>query len=363
METLESNATLADYVIYDDLNGPSLAVAVGLEFLISLVINSGVLLATFTQPSSLKKPATIFLSFLVGANLILTIFFMPFTVISAAMSEWIFGSTDPQKQVVCQAVGFMFALSVGLSTYTLALISVDRFLFIVKPLLYIRFMNAKVALIIVACLYPLIILANVTPFFGFGSFEYSRSTSSCLPLWLGNSDYVLYFSLASIIPYSTIIITSVWTFVYTRQFLQRRRESNKSSYPFNNEQEKMRDSAYNHKVCNLIGIFGSLLIAHLVSLSPYITASIIGFIVGYDNVPSPVYATALVLYLLNAITISLIQAYFRPELRKILIRIWYVMSFCGRQSEEDGGMKYNTVPSPHASTNTNETNDTVDINV
>ena len=106
----------------------------------------------------------------------------------------------------------------------------------------------------------------------------------------------------------------------------------------------MRDSAYNHKVCNLIGIFGSLLIAHLVSLSPYITASIIGFIVGYDNVPSPVYATALVLYLLNTITISLIQAYFRPELRKILIRIWYVMSFCGGESEEDGGMKHNTVP-------------------
>uniref|UniRef100_A0A1X7TN64 G-protein coupled receptors family 1 profile domain-containing protein n=1 Tax=Amphimedon queenslandica TaxID=400682 RepID=A0A1X7TN64_AMPQE len=94
----------SDFTIADDINGPALAVVVGLEFLISLVINIGVLMATFAQPSSLKKPSTIFLSFLVGANLIMTLFFMPFTIISAAAGEWIFGSTYSQKTAVCTFV-------------------------------------------------------------------------------------------------------------------------------------------------------------------------------------------------------------------------------------------------------------------
>ena len=44
-------------------------------------------------------------------------------------------------------------------------------------------------------------------------------------------------------------------------------------------------------------------------------------------------------------------------------KYWYVMSFCGGKSKEANGIRSNTVPSPHASTNTNETNDAVDINV
>lgn len=353
---MENNVTIDYYAIYSDLNGIVLAVAVGLECLVSLVINAAVLFCTFAQPASLKKPSTIFLSFLIGSNLVMTIFFMPFTAISAAKGGWIFGATDSQKKATCQSVGFMFATCVGLSTHTLALISFDRFLFIVKPLTYIRLMTPKVALLIIACLYPLIVLANVTPFFGFGSFEYARSTSSCLPLWSGNKGYVLYFSVASIVPYSTIVITSAWTFVHTRHFLHKRRESNRSTYPLHKEQERLRDSAYNHKVCNLIGIFGSLLISHLLSIAPYIIVSIVGFIIGYSEVPSPVYATALVLYLLNIITISLIQSYFRPELRKILIRIWRIMT-CNRKSEQNSQLESNAVPSPHLSTQTNETVD------
>ena len=61
--------------------------------------------------------------------------------LTAAVGEWIFGKTAREKQAVCEFVGFMFGLCVGYSTHTLALISFDRFLFIVKPLLYIKYMK------------------------------------------------------------------------------------------------------------------------------------------------------------------------------------------------------------------------------
>lgn len=329
MAGVEENATFpllvddeeSNFTIAEDLNGTALAVAVGLECLISLVINVAVLLCTFAQPASLKKPSTIFLSLLVGANLIMTVFCMPFTAISAAMGGWIFGNTDAQKQSVCTFVGFMFGLSVGFSTHTLALISVDRFLFIVKPLVYIKYMKLKTALAIIACLYPTLTLINSTPLFGLGHIKYSIRVSSCLPVWSGHTDYVIFFSVISIIPYSTILITSAWTFVHTNNFFIRRLKMS-VNMQLTEEQKQSRHNAYNYRMCNLMGIFGALFIAHWLSLTPYVSVSVIGLFLGFDSIPNAVYATALCLYFLHTITVPQVQAYFRPELRKIIIALW-----------------------------------------
>ena len=327
LSSLVSTNEDSNFTIADDINGPALAVVVGLEFLISLVINSGVLLVTFAQPSSLKKPSTIFLSFLVGDNLIMILFFMPFTVISAATGEWIFGSTDSQKQAVCTFVGFMFSLSVGFSTHTFALISFDRFLFIVKPLVYIKYMNQRLALVIIACLYPVIILLNLTPLFGLGALEFSSRVSSCVPIWSGHTDYVLYFSLVSIIPYSTIIITSLWTIIHMNKFFKRNLEMS-LNMTLTEEQKQSRQSAYNYRICNLVGIFGALFTVYTISLIPYVCISVIGIIVDFDIVPNAVYAAVLCFYLLHTITIPQVQAYFRPELRKFFKAFWKKITQC-----------------------------------
>lgn len=325
------------FLVSEELHGPVLAVFVGLEMIVAVFINSCVLMCTLAQPSSLKKPSTIFLTLLIISNLIIVIFFMPFTVISAATGEWIFGRTDQQKQALCEFVGYMFGLSVGFSTHTLALISVDRCIFIVRPLLYIKYMKVKTALLILTCLIPVLALLNSTTFFGLGTIRFSESVSSCLPLWADNMNYVLFFSLLSIIPYTTIAITSVWTFVHTRNYFKRRQKSDKNTQKFYRGHDPQHEHVYSRKIHNLIGLFGSLLIVHLISLVPYITVSIIGFIIGYDNVPDYVYASVFVLYLLHTITNTIVQAYFRQEIRKVIIAIGkkLVCSLCGIVSSHD----------------------------
>ena len=86
----------------------------------------------------------------------------------------------------------------------------------------------------------------------------------------------------------------------------------------NNERDQLKHekSVYNVRIRNLIGIFGMLLLFNIITFSPYIIASLIGLIVGLENIPTEVYATVLVLFLLSNVTNSVIQSYFRRDLRE-----------------------------------------------
>ena len=63
-----------------------------------------------------------------------------------------------------------------------------------------------------------------------------------------------------------------------------------------------------------------LLLFNVVTFSPYIIASVVGLIIGLENVASEIYTTALILFLLNNVTNSIIQSYFRQDLRECIIQ-------------------------------------------
>ena len=318
MDECTENCSNSSFIISDKLNGPALAIVVGIEMILALLTNLAIFIFTLYQWKSLKQPSIIFLTGLVLANLIMAIFFMPFTVITAAVGEWIFGKTAREKQAVCEFVGFMFGLSVGYSTHTLALVSFDRFLFIVKPLLYIKYMKTRTAVVIISTLWVLVTFLNTTPLYGLGQFKFSPRISSCFPKFTRH--YVIYFSLVSIIPYTTIIVTSTWTFIHTKRFITRRHNENMVA-SLSVERQELRQTIYNRKIYNLIGIFGTLLIVHLLSLAPYIILCIVGLIVGFRAIPTILFASTLVFYLLHNFTNAVVQSYFRQDLRQVTIAV------------------------------------------
>ena len=302
-----------NFTISEDIYGPVLAIAVAIEMILALTTNLFILLFTLRHPKSLKQPSIIFLTSLILANLLASVFFMPFTVITAATGEWIFGVTQEEKEAVCLFVGFMFAFSIGLSIHILALISFDRFLFIVKPLLYRRFMKTWVAVIILVLVWIIAGVVDTTPFFGLGIYGFSISTASCVPIWVGQTVYVIYFSVYSFVLFNIIILTSLWTFCFTRYFIKNQRNNNRMMD--NNTQKHV----YTRRLRNLISIFGMLLLANILSFSPYAVVSFIGYGVGFEAIPSPVYATVLVFLLLNNTASAIIQSYFRRDLKEAII--------------------------------------------
>ena len=293
MEEQNHNFTLSD-----EINGPLLAGALAVQMVGALIANTVVLIATICQWKSLKLPSTLFFTSLVIAHLVMAVLFMPFYMISAATGEWIFGRTTQQKIATCSFVGYILCYSVIVIYMMLAAISFDRFLFIVKPHRYKQFMRPKAAVALIISIWVVAALLNSTPFFGLGRFGYT-SYGCCVPEWENQSGYFIYIFLLSLMIVCVIIVTSVWTYCFTRKFIQ--------------EHSQLADSSvYVSRKRRLIGIFGAMFIAYVVCFAP-------GFIVGipsqFFDVKAEAYATALSLFMTVTIINPIIQSYFRPDVQ------------------------------------------------
>ena len=124
-----------------------------------------------------KSVAVIPMLSLAICNLLVCLFILPFVIISGYSTEFLFGSSDYERCMVCSLrianVAFPFA-----SVHTMALMSVGRFLYLKKPLLYHLIMPPKkmTALVIVIWIYSIII--SLPPLIGFGSIKFSYAVAT-----------------------------------------------------------------------------------------------------------------------------------------------------------------------------------------
>ena len=304
------------YILDEDINGPVFTVAVGIELMLALVPNLFIVLYTLCHHKVLEQPSMIFLTGLALVSLLVTVLFLPFTVITAAAGEWIFGQTAEQKDGMCQFVGFVFSLTMTLTFHMLALLSIDRFLFITKPLVYRNYMRPWVAFALVVTAWILGILQNIAPFIGLGRNNYSGSVASCLPpLW--NSLFLIYHTILTLVPVAIIAVTTLWMFCFTCTFLRQDKNLRLTSMTMSTHQVEC-NHIYSKKFCRLFGIFGMLMASLIASIVPLILA---GVSVGLEhNIPSQVYAIAFVIYFASNIAYPTIQIYFRRDLCNAIVK-------------------------------------------
>ena len=314
---LENNLTLGEmdlnnnFTLSDGINGPLLAAVILIEVLAGLITNSFVLIMTFCFIKNWKQPSTIFLTNMLLNNLVITLLVMPFSIITAASGEWIFGSTVKQKESVCEFAACLFAYSFYTEIESLVLVSFDRFFFIVKALQYKKYMTVNKAVIIVAASWILAAFISILPLLGFGASEFAFSFATCIPGWEGQTGYSI-FSFLTISGFvSSIIVTSMWTLCFTRKYL--RNKATSAVYT-----SAVRQNLYASQQKKFVGLFGMLIVVHLLC---YIPALLIVFIGLFTLIPSVPYAIALVFYLLLTSLIPLVQSFFRRDIREAVLKI------------------------------------------
>ena len=278
--------------------GHSIAVAVVLsvEMILALIANGILLVITITQRKSWKQSSTIFFTSLILAHLVMALLYMPFTIIALAAGEWIFGSTDEEKKGTSYFLSFIFWYTALVILVTVAAISFDRFLFIVKPHLHKRFMRPWVALTLTIGIWILAVPLSIVGFF---------KTSNSIGI-------LIYFILLSVIIYGIILVTSVWTFCFTCRFI-------------NNQSVTAGESVYASRKKRLFGIFGSMLIVYIICFIPGMIYFILDLFI---EVPVEVSIVAPVCFLFIMVANPVIQAYFRPEIKSVLLSRCPFLSAC-----------------------------------
>ena len=289
-----------NFTLSEDINGPLLATAIGIEMVTGFITNSFVLILTLCYLKAWKQPSTIFLTNMLLTNLITVLLVMPFSVITCATGEWIFGNTINQKVAVCKFSAYISSYSFLLITLSLVLLSFDRFFFIVKALQYEKYMTVNKAVIIVAVSWILAAIIVTPPLYGFGRFEFAPSHGICISRLKNEVAFSIYtFAVCSCLVMS-IVVTSTWTFCYMRKYLKKRNK------------RKLRESVYISQKRKLIGLFGTLIIIHIICYSLAITAAAIGPVI---DLPSGLYAALFFMLMLITTLSPLAQAYFRTDVR------------------------------------------------
>lgn len=101
-----------------------------------------------------------------------------------------------------------------------------------------------------------------------------------------------------------IIVTSIWTFCFTRRFI-------------NDQSEIVGDnSVYASQKKRLFGIFGSMFLAYAFCYGPFYITLILYPVVEIDEI---VYAADMVTFQFITVATPIIQAYFRPDIKNALI--------------------------------------------
>ncbi len=148
---IENNSILnstSRWLLESNIDGPVLATFLAIELLLSLLFNTFIVTQTLRRRSrkNLKKSSIFLLFFLSLTNLLLSILYLPLTIVAYAAGEWIIGPTDSIRHILCQISGFIVTYLSTAAVHNLAVISIDRFLSITKPNFHRKFMSRKVTL-------------------------------------------------------------------------------------------------------------------------------------------------------------------------------------------------------------------------
>ena len=300
----EANYTL--YTFTGSANTSVLAAVFVFEFIAGFTANTVVIAITVFK-GSWKKQGTIFFTSLILANLLLVILYIPFLIIGLAAREWVFGNTVAEKLATCSFVGFALWYSFLVISLTLAAISFDRFLFIVKPYLHKRFMRPCVALTLTIAIWILAAVLSSTPFFGFGVYAYGGLYGSCVPLWI-EAGFAIYTVIISLLILAVIVVTSVWVFCFTRIFIK--------VHPEVEEPVEPDTVVYISKKKRLFGIYGSMLLTHTICFAPTIISSIIS---SFIEIPGEVFFLNVITFFLITVASPLTQSYFRKDVKEVVV--------------------------------------------
>ena len=282
-----------NFTFTGEFSGPAVAAVLTVEMILALIANGVVLSITLYQRKSWKQPSTIFFTSLILSHLILNLLYLPFTIIALAAGEWIFGSTDEEKRRTCTFASFLISCTIPVMFITLAAISFDCFIFIVKPHLYKRFMRPWVALTLTIAIWLFALLSS-TPFLGLNEYVYDERYLMCHQRPNSLISHIIFYVFFPCATTAIIIVTSLWTFYFARSF-------------FKAQSVIAGESVYASKKKRLFGIFRSMLLIYGICVVPGL---VLHSLVEFIDVPPKLYisSTIFLFFITIANPIIILQA-------------------------------------------------------
>jgi len=193
----------------DEVNGTVTGLVLLAVILVGLTWNV-LVLVTILKEKLYVRPSIVLLMSLVSTDILALLYPAPLLVVTGLAGEFIFGSSDNIRCKVCHT-GIFAVLFLLNSFFTMALMSVDRLLYICKPLQYERLAKPRVMVAIVVLVLIVDIIVNV------GDVWNNEYTSFYPPLLICVEEFstasliivIVCFALVCVI----VLVSNLWFFV------------------------------------------------------------------------------------------------------------------------------------------------------
>ena len=271
---------------------------------------NAVVLASIIKNRHFKDATYILLMNLVIADLLVCLVVLPFNIYSGIAHEFTIGHSDYTRCLTCQGIVINTIALVFVSFFTLALMSVDRLIYLKQPLNYLHVITAKRVLMILPVVWIFCVIISTFPTFGFGEMKFANVLSLCSPIVVGethlsaNNNYLVFLCCVGIFPFATIILANIWVLIIACKHIHKKNMkiammTANSGLQFehtNSDKEKGLTSKFHKQQLHLAQVFGAIFVANIITCVPTVIVAI-GGIIAAENIPHILYAYVYLTYI------------------------------------------------------------------
>ena len=297
-----------------------------LFFLVGLPWN-GLVIGIILKKKLFTRPTYMLMLNLAIANLLVCVLVLPLTVVTGFGGEDLFGSVEVSDRV-CKAAVFLILLPY-VSTHTVALLAIDRLIYIKKPLTYQFIVTPRRMLAAIVVVWLFCIGLSVPPL-ALEYFFYVPEPQVCLINFIDDAKYVIAVVVESVFAVMLQCVMCVWMICITRKYLKRKflkglaevarfirvNAASTQDLPQNRRNTEDVQREYNKSQLHLVKVFSAIFTASIATLLMVLVIAIM--IPVCKLLPPPFYPLTYLLYLSRAIIHPILEAVMMKEIRSVL---------------------------------------------
>lgn len=252
----------------------TLTAIVILLLLIGLPSNILVITVVLRKKLYQNQPTIVLLLNLTVTDLLVCVLVIPWNIVTLIAGEFKFGGDDYTRCQVCQT-GVIFIILSLVTLNNLAIISVDRLIFLRAAIHYSKLVTNTRVLVATFFAWFLSIVITILPLCGFNEMRFSTAVGICTIAFSGstylakNSYYLILLAVVALIPITTLIVTNAWGMCIIQNQLRKKSRNLKKDKQNHRKSfhKKLRRQQQTGQV-KLVKIYCAIFITNLITYIP-----------------------------------------------------------------------------------------------
>ena len=294
---------------------------------IGIALNASVMVALSYH--KFWKTRSLFLLFnLVLVDFLSSAMIIPFMAIPGlAGGVYNYGSNDYERCQSCQAGVVIVVWLIFTSMHIIALMSLDRLVYIKKPLQYEKWITVPRLAVALVILWIFCLILSIPPLFGFGYIGFSRNVGTCATLFevqtqVGPGYLYIGFLVAEVtIPLGVLVVCNIWLLCFVHKGIKDRfkntyEEKGTSTISEVNKKAKKK---YIAQQIRMVKVFGSIFASNFVTWIPVV---IVLIVIGATELSPAAFSIVFLSFLIQSVVHPLIESTLSARVRKLAKKVF-----------------------------------------